>query len=118
MLGGIFKKDNCGCPCRDYYVAKCQVVIIITVIIVVVIIITIITIIVSSSIFIAITIVTIVTTNTIVAYGLMWSIASKKKSKDKKYYFDHGTRLNMWSTATRMDTTQSVRIELLECREK
>ena len=25
MLGGIFKKDNCGCPCRDYYVAKCQV---------------------------------------------------------------------------------------------
>ena len=87
MLGGIFKKDNCGCPCRDYYVAKCQVVIIITVIIVVVIIITIITIIVSSSIFIAITIVTIVTTNTIVAYGLMWSIASKKKSKDKKVLF-------------------------------
>ena len=24
VLGGIFKKDNCGCPCRDYYVAKCQ----------------------------------------------------------------------------------------------
>ena len=111
MLGGIFKKDNCGCPCRDYYVAKCQVVIIITIIIVVIII-------VSSSIFIDITIVTIVTTNMIVACGFMWSIASKKKSKDKKYYFDHGTRLNMWSTATRMDTTQSVRIELLECQEK
>ena len=86
MLGGIFKKDNCGCPCRDYYVAKCQVVIIITKIIVIIII-TIIVIIVSSSIFIAITIVTIVTTNTIVAYGLMWSIASKKKSKDKKVIF-------------------------------
>ena len=80
MLGGIFKKDNCGCPCRDYYVAKCQVVIIITIIIIIVII-------VSSSIFIAITIVSIVTTNIIVAYGLMWSIASKKKSKDKKVIF-------------------------------
>ena len=89
MLGGIFKKDNCGCPCRDYYVAKCQVVIIITIIIVVIITITIttISIIVSSSIFIAITIVSIVTTNIIVAYGLMWSIASKKKSKDKKVIF-------------------------------
>ena len=83
MLGGIFKKDNCGCPCRDYYVAKCQVVIIIIAIIII----TIITIIVGSSIFIAITIVTIVTTNTIVAYGFMWSIASKKKSKDKKVIF-------------------------------
>jgi hypothetical protein len=25
VLGGIFGKDNCGCPCRDYFVAKCQV---------------------------------------------------------------------------------------------
>ena len=25
VLGKIFKKDDCGCPCRDYYVAKCQV---------------------------------------------------------------------------------------------
>ena len=30
MLGGIFKKDNCGCPCRDYYVAKCQASVIVT----------------------------------------------------------------------------------------
>ena len=86
MLGGIFKKDNCGCPCRDYYVAKCQVVIIIIAIIIITIITTVV-IIVSISIFIAITIVTIVTTNTIVAYGFMWSIASKKKSKDKKVIF-------------------------------
>ena len=86
MLGGIFKKDNCGCPCRDYYVAKCQVVIIIIAIIIITIITTVV-IIVSISIFIAITIVTIVSTNIIVAYGLMWSIASKKKSKDKKVIF-------------------------------
>ena len=32
VLGGIFKKDNCGCPCRDYYVAKCQAIVIIIII--------------------------------------------------------------------------------------
>ena len=36
MLGGIFKKDNCGCPCRDYYVAKCQVMMMVVMMIMVV----------------------------------------------------------------------------------
>lgn len=25
LLTGVFGKGKCGCPCRDYYVPKCEV---------------------------------------------------------------------------------------------
>ena len=93
VLGGLFKKDNCGCPCRDYYVAKCQAIFMIIIIIIV-----------------------------INIHHCMKTLAAPTSPDLENIVVIIGTtkmiifgRLNMLSTVTRTAMTQSVKIEQLEC---